>query len=479
MPLTKINYNQIKGAVLNLLDYGADNTGTSDVSAQLQLAITAAAAAGKTLFVPTGIYKLTLPVVSTVMCSIVGEGGQSGDTVKGSIFKWAGAAAATAITFNISQQYTDLTFANFTIMDDSGVAGTAATYIKIVTVVSGASAFYRCLFHKLVLSGCSSYAMIWDNTINLTVANDGFFLNQIKECVIQNGFQAIQLGDSVAIENCSFASTSTTVGNTVCGIVVTQASGAAELRIVGNNITSGGGAISLTNAIQARMYDNQIEYPSAYTYAGAANTGLITLTGCTDCTIQNNNLNPQAALCISVNYCITLAGATVGTHIRGNSFTMGELAHIQFTGTANANVIGYNSYTPNELLSYSAAAPETYYQVGVMIPLTTFLNSWAPVANNGHSGVQLLLGENGIAYLFGQLNSGAGAAIFTLASTLVSVVNNLTTTGVSAAGAVDSTAGGVIQIASGAGQQPSVLSAVAAATIMLDGFWFRYTLKRN
>jgi hypothetical protein len=69
MALTKVSYSMITGAVVNVKDYGAVGNGTTPDTDAINAAMTAAAAAGKTLFFPTGIYliesTLTIPVSST------------------------------------------------------------------------------------------------------------------------------------------------------------------------------------------------------------------------------------------------------------------------------------------------------------------------------------------------------------------------------------------------------------------------------
>ena len=69
MSLTKVSYSMITGEVINVKDYGAVGDGTTPDTAAINLAMTAAAAAGKTLFFPSGIYliesTLTIPVSST------------------------------------------------------------------------------------------------------------------------------------------------------------------------------------------------------------------------------------------------------------------------------------------------------------------------------------------------------------------------------------------------------------------------------
>jgi parallel beta-helix repeat protein len=69
MSLTKATYSMISGAPINVLDYGADNTGAADCSAQ----ITAALAVGTNLYFPKGTYKLTASVTLPVNTSITGN----------------------------------------------------------------------------------------------------------------------------------------------------------------------------------------------------------------------------------------------------------------------------------------------------------------------------------------------------------------------------------------------------------------------
>lgn len=65
MALTKATYSMISGAVVNVLDFGADSTGTSDCSSEIQAAINSLSATGGVVYLPKGTYRidtgLTLP----------------------------------------------------------------------------------------------------------------------------------------------------------------------------------------------------------------------------------------------------------------------------------------------------------------------------------------------------------------------------------------------------------------------------------
>ena len=55
MPLTKVSYSMIEGAVVNVLDFGAVGDGVVDDTAAIQAAIDSLTSGG-TVFFPTGTY---------------------------------------------------------------------------------------------------------------------------------------------------------------------------------------------------------------------------------------------------------------------------------------------------------------------------------------------------------------------------------------------------------------------------------------
>jgi hypothetical protein len=71
MSLTKVSYSMITGATANVLDYGADPTGTTDSSSAFQ----AAGATGKTIFVPKGTYQASFGLRNSQI--IFGEGARN------------------------------------------------------------------------------------------------------------------------------------------------------------------------------------------------------------------------------------------------------------------------------------------------------------------------------------------------------------------------------------------------------------------
>lgn len=71
MALTRASFAMVNGAVVNAKDYGVVGDNNADDTAALQAAITAAA--GKTLYIPAGNYKVTAPLTVSNRTSICGD----------------------------------------------------------------------------------------------------------------------------------------------------------------------------------------------------------------------------------------------------------------------------------------------------------------------------------------------------------------------------------------------------------------------
>lgn len=71
MALTKVSYAMIQGDPINVLDFGADPTGTNDNAAAFTAAI--AASIGKTLYIPAGTYKTSLPLEINATQAVMGD----------------------------------------------------------------------------------------------------------------------------------------------------------------------------------------------------------------------------------------------------------------------------------------------------------------------------------------------------------------------------------------------------------------------
>ena len=111
MGLTKVTYAMIDGEIINVLDYGADPTGNTECSANIQAAIDAAATQGVTgpktgpsqgsiVFFPPGVYSIDTslqmpanPALAAQFVSLKGTG-------KTSVLKWTGGNNGVMIDFD-------------------------------------------------------------------------------------------------------------------------------------------------------------------------------------------------------------------------------------------------------------------------------------------------------------------------------------------------------------------------------------------
>ena len=87
MSLTKVSYSMISGALVNVLDFGADPTGTNPSHVAIQAAIDSLGVTGGTVFFPKGNYKITTALtVSTDAVTLQGTGtavGNAGVSILG------------------------------------------------------------------------------------------------------------------------------------------------------------------------------------------------------------------------------------------------------------------------------------------------------------------------------------------------------------------------------------------------------------
>lgn len=125
MALTKVSYSMILGAPINVLDFGADPTGSTDSSGAITAAVAACQAASQSsLFFPTGIYRIESTIVlgagSTRGIAFVGETAspQQGSDRPPVTLRWRGGSSAM---FDVQYTYFsfyNIGFENFTTATD-------------------------------------------------------------------------------------------------------------------------------------------------------------------------------------------------------------------------------------------------------------------------------------------------------------------------------------------------------------------------
>lgn len=217
MSLTKVSYSMIQGSPVNLLDFGADPTGTNDCSA----ALTAAIAASNNIYVPEGTYKFTNTVTVTGVRGLTIQGAGSSllssgtGYTKNTTFDFSSApSGSNGLVFT---DFVGLTLKNFTIRQLRSSAG-------------GGKALYLYAGHDYSLDhvdvdldvGTSGYGIVLGNGDGATAT----FVGNIKNCkVIGNGSPAIyaNFGTSLTFESCYCISGSMVLNGLVYSSVISCA----------------------------------------------------------------------------------------------------------------------------------------------------------------------------------------------------------------------------------------------------------------
>lgn len=166
MALTKVSYSMITGESVNVLDYGADNSGASDSTPAFEAAKTVALATNKTIYIPAGTYKGSIAIAATeTNLIIIGENKQT------TIIEAKNNSTAT-----ISVHWTafNCTIANLTIKNTSG--GNNGTHYGIHALGSGSN------------NGATGLAIKNCNVdgYNINIRLDEFNDMSVSECVLSN-----------------------------------------------------------------------------------------------------------------------------------------------------------------------------------------------------------------------------------------------------------------------------------------------------
>lgn len=223
MPLTKVSYSMIDGAVVNVLDYGADPTGNADSTAAIQAAINSFASGSGTVFIPIGTFKVTSTItVAQNRIHLVGAGSWAtqllfAPTANGTCLKLSKGASVLfqGSVVGVSFYSNDSTYTK-TALEVSDVSGYNIEDIVVGgSIVSGGSTFW---------SGGTGSRGIWtkgreatqlnrlylyaDKPIeispnpNFSISIDHFYF---ANCYLAaNGFPCVTINDGVNLTNVTF-----------------------------------------------------------------------------------------------------------------------------------------------------------------------------------------------------------------------------------------------------------------------------------
>lgn len=229
MSLTKVTFSMIDGAAVNVLDYGATGNGTTDDTAAIQAAIDAIEAdtTRPSLYLPSGIYKITAKLVISVrFMQIVGDGigraiGSTTNIQGGTAIWYAGAV---------------LSATEGVITADAGLGATRGLQVKNLSILCAFNA------NGLYLNGCDMAEInnvYIDSPIKGIVLDTSCYSSQIRRCEIYDpqtgGVELIANNHAVRIENCRFNSSSTTIKTPEFAIKIATTINCSDVGVQGCN----------------------------------------------------------------------------------------------------------------------------------------------------------------------------------------------------------------------------------------------------
>ncbi len=388
------------------LDYGAVGDGVTNDRTAIQNAINAAQVNGGIVYFPAGNYLLdgtgTELLLITGQIHLLGAGARS---------KLVVASTVSSTTDVIRIKPT--TFAGFGYGIDSiyiaPQSGTPARHALNIDITNADQ-----IMAKLYIQNSNFYqfggrAIYLTNPTNL----DGFFTSIIQNNLFYGGLSLQNAGDSLNF-----------IGNTFTGtnaaLDLSLVSGAAQVVIAFNNITSAGGAVRVTGGSQIKILHNQIEQVVAHT---GPDNAMISIEGLPTNYVQfveitGNNMNAHTFVAnnIRLNY-------SAYAQIRNNVLTKEGAGpfnnYINILSNAVSTGIDADNYfgTPTGTVSYSTAITDNGSYTNGVKKSATLLNSWVNYDTANWESASFMKDSDGFVHLSGLIKNGTttpGTVIFTL-----------------------------------------------------------------
>jgi len=314
MALTKVSYSMIDGAVINVLDYGADPTGVTDSSSAIAAAVVACQAESQSsLYFPTGIYLLsstiTLGAGSTRGIAFVGETAspQQGSDRPPVTIRWNGGSAAMFdIQFTYFSFY-NIAFENFTTATDvfllteamhmvldncSFVLGSGTTRFSRSVLYADGNEFGYSVVKNCTIQNAAPNFLLIDGKGTGNGITPVLFYNNVIETNSAGGHTVVYVKDE-GIDILTFE------GNTING----QAN--AQLTLVDTNDTPLSETITVLN-----VYDNEFDLVS-----NTATDRLFRLTNVPNINIWGNQWQCGGAPTAAVNLINSVVTQFSGNHV--------------------------------------------------------------------------------------------------------------------------------------------------------------------
>lgn len=277
--------------------------------------------------------------------------------------------------------------------------------IYLNTSVAG-SQYQKPIFTRLNIgtgSVSGGYAFYHINNSSNNV-NGGMYAATIADCpILQGGISLNESGDSITIHR-------NIISGPNIGVYASLVSGASELTIKDNNITTIGGMIQIDAGSRTKIIDNNCEQ----TVATTGNTSMVMITGSNgttvNCVVRGNHFGAFTGSNIVAN--INIGANVIGTSISENTMLN---ANSGFTGpgiidTGTQTRIGFNQYST----SFTSFITPGIGCMGVKRNLT-LLNGWTTF--NVGSPPYVFKDTDGIVHIVGIIASGTltqGTVLFAL-----------------------------------------------------------------
>lgn len=183
MSLTKVSYSMIAGAPVNILDFGADLTGTTDSAAAIQAAVdsistvSGGAGPGGLVYIPTGTYRIQTQINLPYGVSVKGNGGTASII---QCYDCDGLNFIKTVEDNDMQTVEDIGLQRMSGTNRTGIFAGAGTYPS-----SQNDGFF---INRVKITG-----------FNIGILFTNAWQSVITNCVITNVNKAVQLDDHAVL----------------------------------------------------------------------------------------------------------------------------------------------------------------------------------------------------------------------------------------------------------------------------------------
>lgn len=312
---------------ISIKDFGAVGDGSTNNSTAIQAAITAAAAAGKALYIPgaTASYRFATTLSMTTLVPIYGDG------MDESVLEYTGAGVGLLIepasVASSASHFRGHTMRDFSIKPSVDNGGTYGIHVSLAS-----SRFYAQFLWEQIRIGVFGTYSAW---LNNTIANtDGFFVGTIFGCQINNSIKGTKVGDGIYIINSRIGGSAP--------VLMTMIAGARKL-IIDHSVVYNTAGLVFTDCNGVELRANQIELPGS-NYTGSVNAEIF-FGDCTAISVVSNRIGKVAGG-TAPNYALVFDGTTSKAFVDENEFgTNYGAEHVIAVGTTSNITIGaHNTY---------------------------------------------------------------------------------------------------------------------------------------